>query len=190
LISVQLLTSSVHMSTSTSLDRASERCRLSELPPELRDLIYKYALTEEDGLELFQRETQPPVSPSFMALRLWRGTYCVDANQLKYVCKSLHQETKGIGLKFNDLHMTAPWLGGTRQVEDFEVFLHTCSPIKQSWFRRVTLSQESEFPDDVSHYCKRFPGSALAQFCVRNPSCEIKVTLNADVGWGWDMMFR
>jgi len=67
------------MSTSTSSDLPSARCRLLELPRELRDLIYEYALTEEDGLKLYQCRTQPP---TFKALRFLGGTYCGEANEL------------------------------------------------------------------------------------------------------------
>jgi len=110
--------------------------RLLALPRELRDIIYEYALTEDNGLLLFERRTLgEPYSPQ----RIFEGRRPTDpdveSNRLKYVCRQLYHETKGLGLKLNDLAMHS-----RRQVEAFVAFLDTCSDSQQQCIRKVTLS--------------------------------------------------
>ncbi|KAI4645615.1 uncharacterized protein J4E79_010793 [Alternaria viburni] len=103
--------------------------RLLALPRELRDIIYEgnYALTEDRGLLMI--ETHPK---SFRGHRLYE--HWVESNRLKYVCRQLYHETKGLGLKHNDVAVRSD-----RQVEDFVTFLATCSADQQKYIRQVTL---------------------------------------------------
>ena len=102
--------------------------RLLALPRELRDKIYEYALAEDEGLLLI--ETHPK---SFRGHRLYE--HWVESNRLKYVCRQLYHETKGLGLGLNDLAMRSE-----RQVESFVAFLDTCSASQQQCIRKVTLT--------------------------------------------------
>ncbi|KAI4915123.1 hypothetical protein J4E90_005162 [Alternaria incomplexa] len=89
--------------------------RLLALPRELRDIIYEYALTEDEGLLLFERRT---LGEPYSSRRIFEGRRPTDpdveSNRLKYVCRQLYDETKGLGLGLNDLAMHSK-----RQVEGF-----------------------------------------------------------------------
>ncbi|KAI4705101.1 hypothetical protein J4E89_009395 [Alternaria sp. Ai002NY15] len=108
--------------------------RLLALPRELRDHIYEYALTEDEGLLLFERHRINDTDlKSFKGCR--PSEPGVESNQLKYACRQLYQETKGLGLGLNDLAMD-PTLG----TKGFVAFLDTCSARQQQCIRKVTLS--------------------------------------------------
>ncbi|KAF2011861.1 hypothetical protein BU24DRAFT_465454 [Aaosphaeria arxii CBS 175.79] len=70
-------------------------CRLLDLPRELRDLIYTYALYSPDGL-FYQRydDYKAILSPSLESAVEW--------NQLKYTCRALYHEVAGLELQMND----------------------------------------------------------------------------------------
>ncbi|KAI4684041.1 hypothetical protein J4E81_009204 [Alternaria sp. BMP 2799] len=106
--------------------------RLLALPRELRDIIYegKYALTEDRGLLMI--ETHPK---SFRGHRLYE--HWVESNRLKYVCRQLYDETKGLGLRLNDLAFQSD-----RQIADFYTFITACSWSQQQCIRQVTLCDE------------------------------------------------
>jgi len=120
------LTSSQPLATGDSAPPSAPN-RLLALPRELRDIIYEYALTEDRGLLLI--ETHPK---SFRGHRLYE--HWVESNRFKYVCRKLYHETKGLGLKLNDVAVRSD-----RQVEDFVTFLATCSADHQQDIRQVTL---------------------------------------------------
>ncbi|KAI4613932.1 hypothetical protein J4E80_006620 [Alternaria sp. BMP 0032] len=142
--------------------------RLLALPRELRDIIYEYALTEDEGLLLFERRT---LGEPYSSQRIFEGRRLTDpdveSNRLKYVCRQLYDETKGLGLGLNDLAMHSK-----RQIEGFAAFLHTCSASQQQWIRKVTLNDafvgshgylgswekaiETLRPYGASHPCMKF----------------------------------
>jgi len=110
--------------------------RLLALPRELRDIIYEYALTEDEGLLLFERRT---LGEPYSSRRIFEGRRPthpdVESNRLKYVCRQLYHETKGLGLGLNALAMHSK-----RQVEAFVAFFDTCSARQQQCIRKVTLN--------------------------------------------------
>ncbi|KAI4633690.1 uncharacterized protein J4E87_000854 [Alternaria ethzedia] len=90
----------------------------------------RYALTEDRGLLLI--ETHPK---SFRGHRLYE--HWVESNRLKYVCRQLYDETKGLGLRLNDLAFQSD-----RQIADFYTFITACSVGQQQCIRQVTLCDE------------------------------------------------
>ncbi|KAF2023919.1 hypothetical protein EK21DRAFT_118292 [Setomelanomma holmii] len=101
---------------------------LFSLPRELRDIIYDLALTEDNGLILKRRVIAPCDSspPSFVAL--WHKPDRKEANQLKYVCRQLYHETKGVELRLNKVVPgISSWPRKDTQLENLEVFLTSCS---------------------------------------------------------------
>jgi hypothetical protein len=110
---------------------ASGESRLLDLPRELRDMIYEYALAEDEGLVLMERPTPDNSSRSFKGCR--QSDHSVESNQLKYACRQLNRETKGLGLKLNDLTI------GSGRVRDFASFLATCSASQQQCIRKVIV---------------------------------------------------
>jgi hypothetical protein len=93
---------------------------LFQLPQELRDQIYAFALYEEAGLryrtcrngfgKLYRHPRIPILSStiarcllrySFRRLSTTRRRSVRENNQLKYVCKRLYAETKGLDFRYN-----------------------------------------------------------------------------------------
>ncbi|KAF2877747.1 hypothetical protein BDV95DRAFT_600449 [Massariosphaeria phaeospora] len=85
---------------------ANGRCMLLELPAELRNHIYDYTLSEENGVRYREGEN----GQAMLCLRDTTpedGT--IEANQLQYVNKQFRAETRCLGFKLNDL-----WFKTTR----------------------------------------------------------------------------
>jgi hypothetical protein len=77
------------------------RCRLLELPRELRDEIYKFALTYEEGLrvtknmKLFPAKLRPNAKGQ-------GGAALVEANTIELTCRQIYTETGGLTMRLND----------------------------------------------------------------------------------------
>lgn len=117
-----------------------ERCRLLKLPAEIRAMIYEYALTEQGGLV---------ISGGHLHSARVDSEEC-DANQLKFVCKQLHAETKGLGLRYNILTIkdsdSRLWFG------TFEKFVnHECSSENLRRLTEVILHDRIERFEDRMH---------------------------------------
>jgi hypothetical protein len=92
-------------------------CPLFRLPRELRDQIYVYTLYSADGLHYqtcsdgIRRLCRTPTTSSiYSSISRWlyhflahkkRRDFAYENNQLKYACKRLHCETKGLDLRYN-----------------------------------------------------------------------------------------
>jgi hypothetical protein len=85
--------------TSESLATPS---RLLTLPQELRDLIYKYALTEPEGLST-TTDSSPSSNIRLCQLESTLRYPSQESNQLRYVCRQLHFETNALGLMYNTI---------------------------------------------------------------------------------------
>ncbi|KAI4953366.1 hypothetical protein J4E86_006909 [Alternaria arbusti] len=103
---------------------------LLDLPRELRNIIYEYALTEEDGLLVQEWPTMHPKAAG--------AKYGTDANQLKFTCRQLYTETTGLGLRYNKVTF-----GGPCGFESFEGFIGVdCTPAHFGRVKRVVIVQE------------------------------------------------
>ncbi|KAF1840336.1 uncharacterized protein K460DRAFT_437402 [Cucurbitaria berberidis CBS 394.84] len=99
------------MSTNPSTPSANGSCYFFRLPGELRNRVYQFSLSEPEGLRYhqnsdsvgFYRRTETSKNDSHDS----------EANQLKYVCRRLNQETRGLGIRYNMLYfdnfMHASW---------------------------------------------------------------------------------
>lgn len=127
---------------------ADNRCLLLELPAELRAVIYEYALTEKGGL----------ITSGGHFYSACVDSEERDANQLKFVCKQLHTETKGLGLRFNNLTIKDSnrkhWFGR------FKSFVtYRCSPENLGRLTEVILHDRIErFEDRMYRRCSRGRG--------------------------------
>lgn len=162
---------------------------LFALPRELRDIVYDYALTEDNGLILKKRDLAPSdlSPPSFVALR--HDYFRKEANQLKYVCRQLYHETKGRELRLNKVTAAySRWPGRESQVENFELFLQTCSPFYRCKLLRVVLWQKvnlgelrNPYFDDtglsLGEVHETISRSLVAQFCAQQPHCQVELRL-------------
>ncbi|KAH3961202.1 hypothetical protein HBI56_209920 [Parastagonospora nodorum] len=140
------------------------------LPGEVRNLIYKFVLTSNSG-QLFCKEkrslqptpnrhsstheTEPLASSDKRialyyehlrpgSLKLYEDEYgIVEANQLQYVCRSLRNETKGLGLKYNNIIFVRREEWEAAACYQFARFLHHCGLYWRSRMRLVTLRSAS-----------------------------------------------
>lgn len=72
-----------------------------ELPPELRNMIYKCVLSYEGGLQVIH---MAPQSGSPITLRPSNADDGPIANSLKLVCRQSKKETQNLVLKGNEVH--------------------------------------------------------------------------------------
>jgi hypothetical protein len=129
--------------------------RLLALPRELRDIIYDFALTEDEGMMLVERHDLNTSARSFKGCKKNDPTW--ELNQLKSTSKQLYAETKGLGLGLNELSIRSE-----QQIADFGIFIATCSPGQQKRIRRVTLSSNDNFPAEA---IRAFFGSVIPLCC-------------------------
>ncbi|KAJ4374983.1 hypothetical protein N0V83_002062 [Neocucurbitaria cava] len=136
------------------------RCRLLELPRELRDLIYEYAVTEVGGLvkdnafatevvdkePSWSRDVKFPVGQSTAAGLFHTAdgrTYKNDHNKLKFVCKQLLSETVGLEFSCNDLIFR-----GDGELLGMEIFLYfigvECKQSHHDHIRNVIIIDRQE----------------------------------------------
>ncbi|KAI4670683.1 uncharacterized protein J4E88_009775 [Alternaria novae-zelandiae] len=103
---------------------------LLDLPQELRDMIYEYALTEDEGL-FVQRWPA-------MHLKAAGATYRTDPNQLKFTCRQLYAETTGLSLRYNELIFD-----DCASFDTFDEFTGTyCTSAHFERVKRIVIVQE------------------------------------------------
>ncbi|KAH7091496.1 hypothetical protein FB567DRAFT_617133 [Paraphoma chrysanthemicola] len=127
------------------------RCFLFELPRELRDMIYVYALSSESGL--FKDNTWPsPLNELDGHLYVTDGLNKRRSNPLKLVCKQLRAETTGLELSLNALTFTGDKArSGATLFRDF--MTSECSPTHKSHMREVIITDPNS-----GHFCIDFIG--------------------------------
>ncbi|KAF2740049.1 hypothetical protein EJ04DRAFT_508462 [Polyplosphaeria fusca] len=168
-----------------------EKCHLLALPRELRDRIYENVLTDDDGLicvaTVAGANTGKEPSTQFQFLSHTDDESKQGSNQLRYVCRQLHQETCGLALGYNNLIFTS--------TTQFSTFLATCSPYHQSQMRTVTIQEHI-----IPLYGKCFPlgwtthlvATSLCSLCRAQPNLTMYIILdyfNADTDFGDWMVF-
>jgi hypothetical protein len=138
--------------------------RLFALPRELRDIVYDYVLAEDDGLLLVEHHDPNTSTRSFKGCRNSDPSW--EANQLKYVCCQLFEETKGLGLGLNELK--------TKSIADFANFIATCSTDQQKRIRKLTLSTDANNP---AMAFEELSGSIIPSHCISHPQCDVRLRL-------------
>jgi hypothetical protein len=91
-------TRNLHPLSRLKMSSQPSSSRLLDLPREIRDMIYEYALTEDQGLLLVEHDD---TQKSFRGCRPTDPS--TESNCLKYICRQLYYETKGLGLGLNNL---------------------------------------------------------------------------------------
>ena len=157
------------MSASVSTVMPPNPSRLLNLPGELRNVIFEYALSEASGLLLVEID-DPPSPKRFMGCR--HNDKNEEANQLKYVCRQLHAETRGLGLKLNELSVKSE-----DHILAFQRFLETCSSKQRQQIRQVSLVVNFEF-GGLNCTIRELLQSSLVQFCIMHPRCNVTIRLS------------
>lgn len=124
-------TRNLHPLSRLKMSSQPSSSRLLDLPREIRDMIYEYALTEDQGLLLVEHDD---TQKSFRGCRPTDPS--TESNCLEYVCRQLYYETKGLGLGLNNLTIRSEF---REQIEDFITFFSTCSASQQQCIRKTIL---------------------------------------------------
>jgi hypothetical protein len=136
---------------------------LLQLPGELRNRIYEYALTSDDA-QLLYREDAPPIIPDVPLLHCEQqilshisskptasfGLYewpCTKGfNQLKYTNRQVRKETKGLEVRYNGLlfleqnDTDAPLVvRESASIIQCARLLHHCRPRRASKIRKIVM---------------------------------------------------
>ncbi|KAF2787720.1 hypothetical protein K505DRAFT_342715 [Melanomma pulvis-pyrius CBS 109.77] len=183
-----------------SIPSRDGRCFFFTLPRELRDEIYEYALTEEWGLASHHRKPYsilvaargPPSGTDEEEMNQnWEDDRLAEAsamksmesNRLVYVCRQLHRETLGLGLKFNDL--TFYHTEKMCALSHFGRFIQHCPTTLQRYVRKITVVQDNSHRSWVWYdkfVMKSLAGDGVAaplyNFCLTHPDVQAVVRFN------------
>ena len=149
------------------------------------------------------------------SLKLYEDEYTtVEANQLQYVCRSLRNETKGLGLKYNNIVFVKREYWEAAACYQFARFLHHCGPYWRSQIRLVTLRSASpDIPpvledyemEDAQTESERAAEDAslvqylrspltsfnrIAKFCADHPRTKVKHHLDFVNGEAWSSLWQ
>ncbi|KAF2240956.1 hypothetical protein BU26DRAFT_572194 [Trematosphaeria pertusa] len=141
----------------------NQKSRLLQLPGELLNRIYEYALTDTSPCGL-QYVTHLSIYGE--RKRTFTSANGIELNRLKYVCGKLYAETAGLELKFNTVTFRF-----REPANSFSVFLEASSPSVAAMLTTVILS--SSDPNDILPE----PFRALLPvmwFCKQNPRVTVK----------------
>jgi len=156
--------------------------RLLQLPRELRDMIYEYALTEPGGL----------VADVVRGLDAWTRFRAaeneehqeLESNQLRFVCRQLYVETSALGLRYNDLIFCLPDEEAFVTVYDlFDRFHHSCAPTYLNDIRRITVfDDETDIPEEAVQL-ESLLSPSLIRFCEKYPKTTVIVRFDWVQTW-------
>ncbi|KAF2821630.1 hypothetical protein CC86DRAFT_98826 [Ophiobolus disseminans] len=182
------------MSTSLNTTSRDCACPFLDLPGELRNLIFAYTFSEPMGLSyrldppgIGRLESMLPATtlPSKVQLdtckptperkALNRRTRRV-ANQLQYVCHELRAETRGLGIRYNDLSFEylKDVLAFIRIIPQAEVKHLRILHVKKGMYSTVGGEEVNLLGAPDERY------SRLFNFCLAHPALTI---CNPVIGW-------
>lgn len=185
------------------------RCRLLELPRELRDLIYEFALTEVGGLvkdnafaaqvrsegACWARDVKFPVGQSTAAGLFYTATAAANGrssksnhNKLKFVCKQLHSETVGLEFSCNDLTFR-----GDEKTCGMEIFLYfiglECPQSHHGYIRNVIIIDQRDRTTPYNWY--NFKGQFdFLSCCHFEQYCQVHTAMNITLRLEYSMDSR
>lgn len=145
------------------------------MPGELRNEIYQYALTEEEGLcwnddlqMMCTVQMSSPMTPTSNP-----------ANQLKFVDKLLRNETKGLELRYNDLAFAGTLSDINSAAEHAVSFLEQLPASRHKHLRKITLlsprSPRHNFRESSPFWHRPVALKKLVQFCRANTHVIVRV---------------
>ncbi|KAF2445406.1 hypothetical protein P171DRAFT_430834 [Karstenula rhodostoma CBS 690.94] len=145
------------------------QCYFFALPPELRNVIYEYTLTEFKPLLCTAGDATG--SPKLLLQYHFGNNEAKrEANQLKYVCRQLNYEARTLSLRYNDIHFHG--------IENFESFLLSSMHTLQRRFRNVIILDDHESLKKsytINQLIDRSMSPVLYAFCSRNPKARVVI---------------
>lgn len=122
----------------------SRESPLFRLPGELRNKIYEYVLTEST---VFCRSRRLDNGTILYGLYIKTESGFQEMNQMKYTCAQLHMETRGLGLKWNQI--TFPKEGALIPVASVKCahFLDICSQTQLGQLNGIRLLERGKIFD-------------------------------------------
>ena len=156
---------------------SATQSRLLQLPRELRDMIYEYALTKPGGL----------VADVVRGLDAWTRFRAaeneehqeLESNQLRFVCRQLYVETSALGMRYNDLTFRLPDEEAFVTIYDlFDRFYHSCSATYLKDIRCITIiDDETDWPEEAVQLESLLLPS-LIRFCQEFTKATVIVRFN------------
>jgi hypothetical protein len=169
-----------------------------ELPAELRNDIYSYALSHQHPILATIRNTHTSLAPVRTPELYVRGHSIADqpaetvaqpdetvpeveANQLRYVCKQMWQETKGLSLRYNDIVF---WHEPYRPaLATCAKFLANVSLSDQRRIRKIVIVEDDTYQTGTPWYDigQLLIGNGypiIRELCARNPSTQVILRLD------------
>jgi len=173
------------------------RCLLFALSRELRDMIYEYALTEQDGLFTQRNDDYEEYDTGIILgeapkrrVKFWPSSdpnSRKEYNALPFVCRQLFQETKGLELRCNTLtfrtthrYQREDLNNGLEYLKDF---LSTCSLETKALLKNVTVIS-NDWPS-ASYQFLNLGGTSIVDFCANYPTATITIRLQK---FTWNIM--
>ncbi|KAF2640349.1 hypothetical protein P280DRAFT_550121 [Massarina eburnea CBS 473.64] len=180
------------MSTSDpSVPSPDGTCHLLRIPGELRNRIYKYALTEPHGIGyvednssesrlvcLTKIKTEDTRTINRNIVMIERTSFLrkhpvrqVVANQIQFVNRAFRQETRGLGLKFNVITFFPT-------LENYAIgvlarFLATCPSEKKDWLRAIVVDRFKQGTSSKSRL--KSDQNVIFDFCRTHDKVKVEL---------------
>lgn len=166
-----------------------EPISLLQLPSEIRNMIYVYALTADGTLMCCVPPTAyPKKEPKFirtgcLTIERKKVAACPSFNQLQFVNRQLRHETEGLELTFNTIFLPAAMFRYKMRTGLFPVadlltaFRKVCSPVRFSWLSKIRLQSDNSDESAVPFGYSEKPFPAIADFCKANHHIEVQYVL-------------
>jgi hypothetical protein len=94
------------------------------------------------------------------------GVATNELNQLKYACRQLNIETKGIAMTMNEIVFL-------RGVPNFNQFTNDCPPAILDHISAIEIHQEQPYEDDK--ICDAADRTELVEFCKQHPATAVRL---------------
>lgn len=146
---------------------ASGSHRFLELPKELRDMIYEFALTFPDGL--FYQTDKKIFSTSQKSKKHF--------NRLKLVCRQFYEETRNMGLKNNELIFPFTPRSPLRASQLCIQFLDALPQKRLQSIRRITVMERPQPAPEIEGLMDLEAVLRLRTFCATHTRISIVIRL-------------
>jgi hypothetical protein len=181
-----------------AITRSPSPCRLLDLPRELRDEIYRYALTYGEGVRVTKKMKLYSAKLKLGA-KGQGGVTPVEANAIEYTCHQIYAETRGLTMRFNDTFTLKGCHGddyGFWKFLEFAWKMGTtrCAPKRIDIYPDLTNETHHITAQDIHHRLLLFydhlyddlkvvfaaPQQTLLQgFCMKHPDTTVFLHLKA-----------